>query len=148
MTTLSIPNEIISVKLLPELGKEFPWRPPFVRDYGRIIHSASFRRLQGKTQTFLGHESDFFRNRLTHSLEVAQIAEGIVDRLNWTHPFFQDDKIDGRLCLTASLIHDLGHPPFGHNGERALDAPCASMGASRVTHKRCGLLPASKESSG
>ena len=105
-----------------EPGVSDPWRPPFVRDYGRIIHSASFRRLQGKTQVFPGHESDFFRNRLTHSLEVAQIAEGIADRLN--HEYLEDQvdfQIDSRLCAAAGLVHDIGHPPFGHNGERALD---------------------------
>jgi dGTPase len=101
------------------------WRQPFARDYGRVIHSASFRRLQGKTQVFPGHESDFFRNRLTHSLEVAQIAEGIAERLNYVDANLKDlpreQQIDQRLCATASLLHDLGHPPFGHNGERALD---------------------------
>lgn len=97
------------------------WRGDFSRDYARVIHSASFRRLQGKTQVFPGHESDFFRNRLTHSLEVAQIAEGISERLNEEHDGFKDSRIDGKLCATAALIHDLGHPPFGHNGERALD---------------------------
>lgn len=56
-----------------EVDDSESWRPPFVRDYGRIIHSASFRRLQGKTQVFPGHESDFFRNRLTHSLEVPKL---------------------------------------------------------------------------
>lgn len=105
-----------------EVDKSESWRPPFVRDFGRIIHSASFRRLQGKTQVFPGHESDFFRNRLTHSLEVAQIAEGIADRLN---DVFKEalggKKIDSRLCAAAGLVHDIGHPPFGHNGERALD---------------------------
>ena len=104
-----------------DAGKNVPWRPPFVRDYGRVVHSPSFRRLQGKTQVFPGHESDFFRNRLTHSLEVAQIAEGIAARINYTEPFFKEQPIDARLCATASLMHDLGHPPFGHNGERALD---------------------------
>jgi dGTPase len=74
-------------------GQTVPWRPPFTRDYGRVVHSASFRRLQGKTQVFPGHESDFFRNRLTHSLEVAQIAEGIVDRLNHVHPFFKNIEL-------------------------------------------------------
>lgn len=99
-----------------------PWRPHVVRDYGRIIHSASFRRLQGKTQVFPGHESDFFRNRLTHSLEVAQIAEGIADRLNEVYKKeLKDREINSRLCAAAALVHDIGHPPFGHNGERALD---------------------------
>ncbi|SFJ77231.1 dGTPase [Bosea sp. OK403] len=102
---------------------EDPWRSAYSRDYGRIVHSASFRRLQGKTQVFPGHESDFFRSRLTHSLEVAQIAEGIVERLNHVHDFFKQTQnhINPRLVAAASLIHDLGHPPFGHNGERALD---------------------------
>ena len=108
-----------------EVAAESPWRTPIGRDYGRIIHSASFRRLQGKTQVFPGHESDFFRNRLTHSLEVAQIAEGIAERLNHECPELlaapEDQKINTRLCAVASLLHDLGHPPFGHNGERALD---------------------------
>ena len=108
---------------LEEENAEGAWRAEFMRDYGRVIHSASFRRLQGKTQVFPGHESDFFRNRLTHSLEVAQISEGIADRLNDRDEFLRRHgyRIDTRLCATAALLHDLGHPPFGHNGERALD---------------------------
>ncbi len=86
-----------------------------------MIHSPSFRRLQGKTQLFPGHESDFFRNRLTHSLEVAQIAESIAYKLNSEIPFFQRDPIEPRVCAVAALVHDIGHPPFGHNGEHALD---------------------------
>lgn len=93
------------------------WR----QDYGRLIHSAVFRRLQGKTQLFPGHESDFFRNRLTHSIEVAQIAKGIASRLNTYERFFVENPLDLDLIETAALAHDLGHPPFGHNGERALD---------------------------
>jgi dGTPase len=98
-----------------------PWRSEARRDYARVIHCPAFRRLQGKMQVFPGHESDFFRNRLTHSLEVAQIAESIAYRLNYEEKLFQADCIDPRLCATAGLVHDLGHPPFGHNGERALD---------------------------
>lgn len=98
-------------------------RTPFRRDYSRVIHSAVFRRLQGKTQLFPGNESDFFRNRLTHSLEVAQIARSIAQRLNSNHWFFSkgDNHIDLDLVETAALVHDLGHPPFGHNGESALN---------------------------
>jgi dGTPase len=86
-----------------------------------LIHSAAFRRLQGKTQLFPSHESDFFRNRLTHSLEVAQIAKSIAIRINSTVPYFRASPIDADLVETAALAHDLGHPPFGHNGEFALD---------------------------
>ena len=97
------------------------WRSGFGRDYGRIIHSASFRRQQGKTQVFPTRESDFFRNRLTHSLEVAQIAQGIAERINFDHAGILGGSVDPRLCATAGLVHDIGHPPFGHNGENALD---------------------------
>jgi dGTPase len=98
------------------------YRTAWRRDYARLIHSAAFRRLQGKTQLFPGMESDFFRNRLTHSLEVAQIAKSIALRLNHTESFFSgDNAIDTDLVETAALAHDLGHPPFGHNGEIALD---------------------------
>ncbi len=96
-------------------------RSAFRRDYGRLLHSPAFRRLQGKTQLFPGDESDFFRNRLTHSLEVAQVAKGIAQMLNATHPQFKKSKIDLDLVEFAGLAHDLGHPPFGHNGEKALD---------------------------
>lgn len=96
-------------------------RSPFRRDYGRLLHSPSFRRLQGKTQLFPGHESDFFRNRLTHSLEVAQIAKGLAQMINASNPIFKDDPINVDLVEFAGLAHDLGHPPFGHNGEHALD---------------------------
>lgn len=102
------------------------WRHPFSRDYARVVHSPALRRLQGKTQVFPVYESDFFRNRLTHSLEVSQVAEGIAERLNTTDAVMKrlpaDQQISTKLCRTASLAHDLGHPPFGHNGENALDA--------------------------
>lgn len=97
------------------------FRPAFRRDYARLIHSPSFRRLQGKTQLYPGHESDFFRNRLTHSLEVAQIAKGIAERLNFENAFLKENPINLDLVEFAALAHDLGHPPFGHNGEHALD---------------------------
>jgi len=99
------------------------YRSAFRRDFARLIHCPAFRRLQGKTQVFPGNESDFFRNRLTHSLEVAQIAKSIAIRLNETSKFFSkaDLKIDTDLVEFAALAHDLGHPPFGHNGESALD---------------------------
>ena len=70
---------------------------------------------------FPGSESDFFRNRLTHSLEVAQIAKSIALRINGEHEYFKKYSIDLDLVETAALAHDLGHPPFGHNGEKALD---------------------------
>ena len=107
-------------------GDDYKWRHPFARDYSRVVHSPSLRRLQGKTQVFPVYESDFFRNRLTHSLEVAQIAEGIAERLNAVAPELKsappERKINTKICETAALAHDLGHPPFGHNGENALDA--------------------------
>ena len=99
-------------------GEDF--RTPFRKDLGRLIHSACFRRLQGKTQLFPGIESDFFRNRLTHSIEVAQIAKGIAIHINNKHRQFKDDPIDYDLIEFAALAHDIGHPPFGHNGEAAL----------------------------
>ncbi|MBR1362892.1 dNTP triphosphohydrolase [Bradyrhizobium ottawaense] len=99
------------------------YRSPWRRDYARLIHSPSFRRLQGKTQVFPGNESDFYRNRLTHSLEVAQIAKSIAIRLNAVDPTFRARgmRIEPDIVEFAGLAHDLGHPPFGHNGEEALD---------------------------
>jgi dGTPase len=100
-----------------------PGRSPFRKDYSRLLHAPSFRRLQGKTQLFPGVESDFFRNRLTHSLEVAQIAQGIASKLNAEAipQCFAGAKVDEDLVEFAAIAHDLGHPPFGHNGEHALD---------------------------
>lgn len=103
------------------LTEEISFRHSFRRDNARLIHSPVFRRLQGKTQLFPGYEADFFRNRLTHSLEVAQIAKGIAERINSEHDYFKEHPIDLSLVETAALAHDLGHPPFGHNGEKALD---------------------------
>lgn len=90
---------------------------PFRRDYARVIHSSSFRRLQAKTQIFPSFENDFFRNRLTHSLEVSQIAKSIAVKLNNEHNL----NLNYDLIETAALCHDIGHPPFGHNGEVALN---------------------------
>jgi dGTPase len=108
------------------------YREEWRRDYARLIHSPSFRRLQGKTQLFPGLESDFFRNRLTHSIEVAQIAKSLAIRLNYNYDENGNPRkkktithtelgISTDLIEFAGLAHDLGHPPFGHQGEEALD---------------------------
>jgi dGTPase len=91
------------------------------RDSARLTHSPAFRRLQGKTQLFPGAESDYFRNRLTHSLEVAQIAKSIAIRLNSTQSSLRANPLDLDLVEFAGWCHDLGHPPFGHQGEEVLD---------------------------
>jgi dGTPase len=90
----------------------------------------SFRRLQGKTQVFPGHESDFFRNRLTHSLEVAQIGKSIALRLNSIDSEFKKRgfALEPEIVEFAGLAHDLGHPPFGHTGEEALDHRMSNHG--------------------
>ena len=105
------------------LESDEPGRGAFRKDFARLLHAPAFRRLQGKTQLFPGVESDFFRNRLTHSLEVAQIACGIAARLNATsvQDAFAGASINEDLVEFAAIAHDLGHPPFGHNGELALD---------------------------
>ncbi|MBN9674101.1 anti-phage deoxyguanosine triphosphatase [Roseibium aggregatum] len=98
-------------------------RSPGDVDYGRVIHSASFRRLQGKTQILNLGDSDFYRTRLTHSLEVAQIAAGLEAQLRYNFPKHQAiDLLPGRSMMQAiACTHDLGHPPFGHGGEVALN---------------------------
>ncbi|MFD2263982.1 anti-phage deoxyguanosine triphosphatase [Lacibacterium aquatile] len=98
-------------------------RTPWDVDYGRVIHSASFRRLQGKTQILNLGDSDFYRTRLTHSLEVAQIASGILRQfraLPKAHPI-HPHLPDHALVQTIGSSHDMGHPPFGHGGEVALN---------------------------
>jgi dGTPase len=91
------------------------------RDRDRILHSAAFRRLQGKTQVFGIGQADFYRTRLTHSVEVAQIARAISQNLIFEQPLL-DHCLSPELAEAAALAHDLGHPPFGHAGEQTLDA--------------------------
>jgi dGTPase len=97
---------------------ESPPRTPFQRDRDRIIHSAAFRRLEHKTQVFVHHEGDHFRSRLTHSLEVAQIARSVSRELG----------LNEDLAEALALAHDLGHTPFGHAGEDALNDAMAPYG--------------------
>jgi dGTPase len=104
------------------------WRSPFVRDYARLVHCPAFRRLQGKTQVVGNTEMDFFRNRLTHSMEVAQIAKSITTKFNSKETYFKANPISLELIEFAALAHDLGHPPFGHTGELALDDAMVAAG--------------------
>ena len=97
-------------RLYPE--EESTFRSPFQRDRDRIIHASAFRRLKHKTQVFVEHEGDYFRTRLTHSIEVAQVARTVAAALD----------LNVELTEAVALAHDLGHTPFGHTGEDALDA--------------------------
>lgn len=108
--------------------REFPaptgdGRSPFERDRDRVVQSRAFRRLAGKTQVFTSRASDHFRSRLTHTIEVAQVARQVASAL----------KLNVDLAETLALVHDIGHPPFGHAGERALDR-CLQQHGLRFDH--------------
>ena len=98
----------------PDAATRSPWQ----RDRDRIIHASAFRKLQYKTQVFVNHEGDFYRTRLTHSIEVAQIARSVSRELG----------LDEDLTEALALAHDLGHTPFGHAGEDALGAAMKPFG--------------------
>jgi dGTPase len=107
------------------LGRRYPeephpYRSEYARDRDRIIHSRAFRRLEAKTQVFTTRFSDHFRNRLTHTLEVAQIARTVAASL----------ELNTELAEALALVHDIGHPPFGHAGERKLDQLMRPLGGS------------------
>src|SRR5207302_2733849 len=99
---------------------DHPYRSEYARDRDRIIHSRAFRRLEAKTQVFTTRFSDHFRNRLTHTLEVSQIARTVAGALN----------LNTELVEALALVHDIGHPPFGHSGERKLDQLMRPFGGS------------------
>lgn len=106
---------------------EHPYRSCYQRDRDRIIHSAAFRRLEYKTQVFVNHEGDYYRTRLTHTIEVAQIARTIASAL----------RLNTDLTEAIALAHDLGHTPFGHSGEEALNELMAKQGG--FNHNLQGL---------
>src|SRR5438046_5783317 len=97
---------------------EHPLRMAFQRDRDRIIHSTAFRRLEYKTQVFVNHEGDYYRTRLTHTIEAAQVTSTLARALG----------LNGELAEEGGLAHDLGHTPFGHAGERTLDRLMAPHG--------------------
>ncbi|MBE9557820.1 MAG: deoxyguanosinetriphosphate triphosphohydrolase [Proteobacteria bacterium] len=115
-------------RLHPEQESEI--RTPFQRDRDRIVHSTAFRRLMHKTQVFISPEGDHFRTRLTHSIEVAQIARTIARAL----------RLDEDLAETQALAHDLGHTPFGHAGEEALNAVMEPWGGFRHNDQTLRIL--------
>src|SRR5450432_4326662 len=105
-----------------------PYRNDYARDRDRVIHSRAFRRLEAKTQVFTTRFSDHFRNRLTHTLEVSQIARTVAGALG----------MNAELVEALALVHDIGHPPFGHAGERKLDELMRQHGGS-FNHNRHAL---------
>lgn len=106
---------------------DHPYRTPYQRDRERIVHSSAFRRMTGKTQVLVASVNDHHRTRLTHTLEVAQVARTVARRLN----------LNEDLTEAIALAHDIGHPPFGHAGESALDACLADVGG--FDHNLYGL---------
>ena len=112
----SDPAEPLTVRRYSEPAHAY--RSPFQRDRARIVHSRAFRRLAGKTQVFTHGYSDHYRSRLTHTIEVAQLARTIAAALG----------LNGDLTESLALVHDIGHPPFGHAGERALDEAMQANG--------------------
>ena len=118
------------------LGRKFPeeemsFRSCFQRDRDRIIHASAFRRLKHKTQVFVEHEGDYYRTRLTHSIEVAQVARTIASALG----------LNAELTEAVALAHDLGHPPFGHTGEDALHVLMKALAALITMPKRSRSSP-------
>src|SRR5271167_3002811 len=114
-----------AVRVEHSRGRRFPepqhaYRNDYQRDRDRVVHSRAFRRLEAKTQVFTRRYSDHFRNRLTHTLEVSQISRTIAGALG----------LNVDLAEALALVHDLGHPPFGHAGEKALDAAMRAHGLS------------------
>ncbi|MCK4373072.1 MAG: dNTP triphosphohydrolase, partial [candidate division Zixibacteria bacterium] len=105
--------------------EEHPLRTAFQRDRDRVIHSAAFRRLEYKTQVFIPHEKDHFRTRLTHTIEVAQIARTLARNL----------RLNEDLTEAVALVHDLGHTPFGHAGEDVLNRLLADQGGFNHNHQ-------------
>ena len=100
-------------------------RDEYEKDYARLVQSPAFRRLQGKSQVFGAGTGDYYRTRLTHSLEVSQIARESARRLHRSYPFLRKPEHPGlmmepEVVECAALAHDLGHPPFGHKGEEVL----------------------------
>jgi dGTPase len=114
-------ERLLSTRVLPAPNRDE--RTAFERDRDRVVQSRAFRRLAGKTQVFTSRASDHFRSRLTHTIEVAQVARQVAGAL----------KLNVDLAETLALVHDIGHPPFGHAGERALDV-CLQRHGLRFDH--------------
>ena len=115
----SLYNKFEQERILLETNDASPWRTPFRRDYARLVHSASLRRLSNKTQLFPGGESDFFRNRLTHSMEVAQIAKSIGQKLNYENAFFKNQNLNLDLLEFAKSLDSTVFSSFDQ--EQALE---------------------------
>src|ERR1051326_5527117 len=116
LARLRFPVESSRGRYYPE--PDHPYRNAFQRDRDRVVHSRAFRRLEPKTQVFAQSMSDHFRNRLTHTIEVAQIARTLASVL----------QLDEDLTEALALAHDIGHPPFAHAGEEALDTQTQRLG--------------------
>ena len=116
MIDCAVKHDVDPQRLFPE--KDYPQRSPFSRDGDRIIHASDFRRLIGKTQVFIKPQSDHVRNRLTHTIEVSRASRQIATMLG----------LNPELAEAIALVHDMGHPPYGHIGENILDEILSNSG--------------------